>query len=88
MEPTGASGWRTGVPDGQRWWLTDWVHYGFYSLDVFLPIVDLGQAAAWVPQRTSTTGFWLTVWVWVEALFGWGLVTILAGALAGLSRRE
>jgi hypothetical protein len=53
-----------------------------YSTDVFLPIVDLGQAGDWTP-----TG-WMR-WVdWTVILLGWGLTTIFVAGFTRMVRNE
>ena len=52
-----------------------------YSLDLILPLVDLGQEEAWAPAATYTdvTGTVRPLWggmairllMWFEILFGW-----------------
>jgi hypothetical protein len=53
-----------------------------YSLDVILPIVDLGQRGAWNPRGPAQ------FWFWFSVLAGWLLTTAVAGAIAARLRRE
>ncbi len=54
-----------------------------YTIDAFLPIIDLGQASAWTPQ-----GFWPNFTLWMEISFGWLLTTLGVVAVTGLVRRD
>lgn len=53
-----------------------------YSLDSFVPVVDLYQAKYRLP-----TGFWLRLYHWVHICAGWVLTTLLVVGLTGLVRR-
>jgi hypothetical protein len=70
-----------------------------YSLDVFLPIVSLGQdnywipgqskgdgKAQWVPELESNQVYWY--WYWFQVLSGWYLSTIFLASLSGLLERK
>jgi len=73
-----------------------------YSLDTFLPIVDLHQEGRWLPNRGGSdvvTIFWpdrylftwgdlLCVWFWIEIGAGWLLTTLALAGLTGLIRRD
>ncbi len=54
-----------------------------YSIDTLLPIIDLGQAGAWLPD-----GGWLAVWVWLQVASGWILATFIGVGLTGLVRKD
>lgn len=71
-----------------------------YSLDVFLPVVDLYQDDYWIPD--SSKNFWfgiseknnisvggktLNCYMWVEIIAGWVLTTLFVVSLTGLIRR-
>lgn len=66
-----------------------------YSLDLLLPLADLGQARHWMPVRSAERhGLqlaqadvlrWLT---WLEGLFGWLAGLLLAASLLGLTQRD
>lgn len=53
-----------------------------YSLDVLLPIVDLGQQTAWLPQGAAL------YWSWALAGAGWVLTTAFVAGLTKVLRRE
>lgn len=54
-----------------------------YSIDVFLPIIDLGLADAWRPRE-----LWVSVFVWAEVGLGWLLTTLGVAGVAGLIRQD
>jgi hypothetical protein len=54
-----------------------------YSLDAFLPIVDLGQASEWSPK-----GLWPHIALWVEICLGWLLTTLGVVGVTGLIRDD
>lgn len=53
-----------------------------YTLDVLLPIVDLGQQKAWIPQN------WAQDWSWVLIAAGWYLTTAAVAGLTGVFKRD
>ena len=58
-----------------------------YSLDVIIPLVDLGQEKYWMPNHNKNFGK-LTSWLVVFLkLSGWILSTLLVSASTGLIRR-
>jgi hypothetical protein len=62
-----------------------------YSLDSFVPIVDLGQKKSWLPSATRgaqagwgiTTGWWLRTYLWLHIAFGWLLTTLVVAGVTG-----
>ena len=71
-----------------------------YSLDLFIPLVDLRQANYWLPNSKKgdrpfqsglfsklTTGRLLRTYMWFHILSGWILTTLLFVGLSGLVRR-
>jgi hypothetical protein len=67
-----------------------------YSLDVFLPIVDLHQESYWSPsppiekgKKTYTLNYFILIfWMRFQILTGWILTTMLVGGLTGLIRNK
>ncbi len=68
-----------------------------YSLDTFVPIVDLHQEAYWLPDanKGSTildsvvpTGRLLRIYLWLHTGAGWVLTTLAVAGLAGVVRKE
>ncbi|MEV4055949.1 hypothetical protein AB0J55_32475 [Amycolatopsis sp. NPDC049688] len=53
-----------------------------YTLDVMLPIVDLGQKKNWFPQDTAQ------VWSWVLTGAGWVLTTAVVAGLTNALKRD
>lgn len=52
-----------------------------YSVDLVLPIVDLGQRDAWIAEGPAQLGVFLT-------LAGWVLATAAVAALTGLLKKD
>ena len=70
-----------------------------YSIDVFVPVVDLHQVKYWLPNAnrgseiieptssaTLCTGGLLLGWLWIEIACGWVLTTLFLVGLTGLVR--
>lgn len=67
----------------------------FYSLDTFVPILDLYQKSNWQPDLGSRAellcvraGVVVLGWVFVEKILGWVLTTLFVAAISGVVRRE
>jgi hypothetical protein len=63
-----------------------------YSLDMFVPLVDLRQASYWLPsapERGSKTTYvrLLRLYMWSHILAGWVLSSLLVVGLSGLVKR-
>jgi hypothetical protein len=58
-----------------------------YSLDTFLPIIDLHQEKNWWPDAGRRWGWALRVWLWFEICAGWILSTLFLAGVTGLIRR-
>jgi hypothetical protein len=73
-----------------------------YSLDVFLPIIDLHQEDEWLPNNVAPTGRleqlseWLRIpgewfywtYTWLHISLGWILTTFIVAALTGLIKKD
>ena len=61
---------------------------GTYALDVFIPLVDLGQEEAW--NATTATGLGMVAWVmtWFLKAFGWFVTALGAAAVTGIIQRD
>jgi hypothetical protein len=71
-----------------------------YSLDVFLPFVDLHQEHYWWPdeaasgecaiagRRVLIRGSHLRVYLWVQIIAGWLLSAIFVAGVTGLIRSD
>ncbi len=69
-----------------------------YSIDVFVPLLDLHQANYWMPSAKRgrvliktklfevRTGRILRVYFWFQIFAGWTLTTLLVSALSGILR--
>ena len=57
-----------------------------YSLDVFLPIVDLHQESYWLPNASTPWGWAVMGYMWLQILLGWVLTTVAVAGLTGLVR--
>jgi hypothetical protein len=57
-------------------------HALVYTLDVLLPIVDLGQQSAWQPRGAALR------WLWVLIGAGWVLTTAVVAGLTGILKRD
>lgn len=53
-----------------------------YTLDALLPIIDLGQEKAWLPQGAAQ------VWSWVLTGSGWVLTTAVVAGLTNALKRD
>lgn len=53
-----------------------------YTLDVLLPIVDLGQDKTWTPHS------WALYWSWALIAIGWILTTAVVAGLTGIFKRD
>ncbi len=59
-----------------------------YSLDTFLPIINLRQKDLWIPDSRSEAGRWLQYYNWLHVGIGWVLITLGVAGFTGLVRRE
>jgi hypothetical protein len=53
-----------------------------YTLDILLPIVDLGQEKAWQPEGVAQ------VWAWLLTGAGWVLTTAVVAGLTNAFKRD
>jgi len=61
---------------------------GVYSLDAFLPIVNLHQEEYWLPAAIGGFGNFLCYYLWFHIMMGWVITTLLIAGLTGLARRD
>jgi cytoskeletal protein CcmA (bactofilin family) len=68
-----------------------------YSLDVFLPIVDLHQESVWLPDVTKPSntelwgkplGYWFRIYFWFHIVFGWVFSTLAVFSFSGLVSKK
>jgi hypothetical protein len=60
----------------------------FYSLDVFLPIVDFNQAQFWIPTGHGLLGAVTQWFAWFHIAVGWMLSTLAVAGFSGLVRTD
>ncbi|OAN48877.1 hypothetical protein A6A05_02515 [Magnetospirillum moscoviense] len=63
-----------------------------YSLDVFLPFVDLQQEDYWMPTdqrgQARVFGRGMMLWRWLHIAFGWALSALFVAGITGLIKKE
>ncbi|MCG8690744.1 MAG: hypothetical protein MI806_06010 [Minwuiales bacterium] len=59
-----------------------------YSLDVFLPIVDLHQESRWLPNMRNNWGWALWGYMWIHIIAGWVLTSVFVAALTGIIKKD
>ncbi|HLC17743.1 MAG TPA: hypothetical protein VJM57_01865, partial [Thermodesulfobacteriota bacterium] len=59
-----------------------------YSLDTFVPFVNLHQEDYWLPDSNKSWGWLFRVYLWLHILSGWVLSTLAAVSVTGLVRKE
>jgi hypothetical protein len=72
-----------GDSGGSTSWQEAWVYRLAYSLDLFLPLVNLHIEENWTPS-----GPWLQAYAVGHAMVGWLLVPLMLAALAGIMRKR
>ena len=91
-----SAGWLdlAGRPDAAQVWAAgagaDWETFSAlgWGLDLVVPILDLGQVAAWAPSTARGpwgTGLWWGRWLLIGA--GWVVAGLAAAAVTGIIRR-
>jgi hypothetical protein len=58
-----------------------------YSVDSFLPIINLHQEEMWVPSGEGA-GRWIQFYYWIHICLGWALITLGVAGFTGLVRKE
>jgi len=59
-----------------------------YSIDAFLPIVDLHQEDYWLPDASKPNGWIYRGYLWLHIFFGWILTTVAVTGLTGLIKKD
>lgn len=68
-----------------------------YSLDSFLPIVDLHQESKWLPNparkfaaegKEIAGGYYLRIYLWIHIIIGWALTTLAVAGFTGIVRKD
>jgi hypothetical protein len=101
MSPTDKDAYASTHSEGNRSYSHDYPKFCslVYSLEVFVPVIDLCQARYWLPNANKTGGLapksrWafsisgrhLRWWFWFQRLVGWVLTTLFVVGLTGLIR--
>jgi hypothetical protein len=60
----------------------------FYSIDVFVPFLDLHLEKYWMPDATTKLGWWVQLYRYFHIISGWVFSTLLVAGFTGLIRRE
>ncbi|MEM6904629.1 MAG: hypothetical protein AAF568_01935 [Pseudomonadota bacterium] len=59
-----------------------------YSIDTFVPLVNLHQEPHWIPSAETDKGCWIRVYLWFHIAAGWVITTLFAASLAGIVKRD
>jgi hypothetical protein len=59
-----------------------------YSLDAFVPFINLHQEDFWLPDASRPYGWWFQLYFWIHILAGWVFSTLAALSLTGLIRKD
>lgn len=63
-------------------------HPIIYSIDTFVPFVNLHQESYWLPDENKPVGRFYHSYLWVHIMFGWFFSTLAAVGFTGLVRKE
>ena len=58
-----------------------------YSIDMFVPVLDLRMAKHWIPDANKSWGAVIRWYMWVHISAGWILTTLLIVGLTGLIKK-
>jgi hypothetical protein len=80
-------------PGKSAWVPKDYPEFNpiIYSLDVFLPIVDLHQESYWLPATDLGhwyAGGWYRAYMWLHIALGWIMTTIAVAGLTGIVKKD
>ncbi|MEM7507498.1 MAG: hypothetical protein AAF415_12210 [Pseudomonadota bacterium] len=61
-----------------------------YSIDTFVPLVNLHQEPHWIPQVAGKADAWpwTRLYLWLRIAMGWVITALFAASLTGLVKRE
>ena len=60
-----------------------------YSVDSFVPLVDLHQETAWIPQVEGKGGWpWARVYLWCHIAIGWIVTAVFAASVTGMVKKD
>ncbi|MDI3336461.1 hypothetical protein QKW60_08595 [Defluviimonas aestuarii] len=77
--------WAATAPSGAHY-ETFWA--GFYAADVFIPLINFGQEAAWTATTQNVAGWFAFLATFAFKGFGWFITALGAAAIGGIIRRE
>jgi hypothetical protein len=69
-------------------------HPFFYSVDVFIPLINLHQQDSWLPMASTSDGepdgWGIALWVflWLQIISGWIFTSLIAASLVGIIKKE
>lgn len=68
----------------------EYPRYGWitYSLDVFLPIVNLHQEEFWLPSARTWWGMFARWFMWLQIAAGWVLTSLGVAGLTGIVKKD
>ena len=58
-----------------------------YSIDTFVPLVNLHQQDYWLPDATKRFGRILRMYLWFQIIMGWFCSTLAIAGIAGLVQK-
>ncbi|MDP6558352.1 MAG: hypothetical protein QGG71_27055, partial [Pirellulaceae bacterium] len=94
ITPTNVKAYDSDEDSEQREISSDYPRFNalVYSIDTFVPLIDLQQAKYWLPNANREslgfrTGMLVRFYLWLHIAAGWTLTTLLAVGLSGLVRR-
>jgi hypothetical protein len=59
-----------------------------YSVDTFVPFVNLHQEEYWLPDASRPRGWFFRGYIWIHIILGWVFSTLAALSLTGIVRKE
>jgi hypothetical protein len=59
-----------------------------YSIDTFVPILNLQQRDNWQVNDHTRTGFVLRMYLWIHSMLGWAITTLTVAGFSGLVRKS
>jgi hypothetical protein len=59
-----------------------------YSADTLLPVVSLEMQSYWLPDDSSTFGWWARIYLWLQIAAGWGLTLLAVAGFSGLVKQD
>ena len=77
--------WAATAPSGAHY---ETFYAGFYAADVFIPLINFGQEAAWTATTQNVAGWFAFLATFALKGFGWFITALGAAAVGGIIRRE